>query len=253
MKKIAIVTGASSGMGREFVLQIAQMYPSLEEIWVIARRKERLEDLKKEVSTTKIRSFALDFEKKESFEKLKQVLCKEGPKVCIIANGSGFGISGNLEHLEMEEISGMISLNCTALTLLTKLAIPYMGKGGYIYQFASAAAFAPQAGFSVYAATKAYVLSFSRALGQELRSRGIHVTAICPGPVKTEFFDIAYQREEVKFYKKLVLADPKKVVKKALRDGRKKKPVSVYGPVMKILTVFCKILPTGWIVRVTGK
>lgn len=252
MKQIAVVTGASSGMGREFVLQVAQMYPSLDEIWVIARRKEPLRELKRAAKGPKIRPFLLDLQEDTSFENLNRTLEREQPRVRILANASGVGISGKLKDLEEKEICEMVSVNCMALTRMTYLILPYLRKGSCIYQFASAAAFAPQPGFSVYAASKSYVLSFSRALRQEVRSKGIRVIAVCPGPVNTAFFERAYQHEEMKFYKKLVMADPGKVVKKAFKDGRRNRGVSVYGWTMKGLRVLCKLLPAEWIVKVMG-
>ena len=146
----------------------------------------------------------------------------------------------------------MIRLNCEALTRVTYLVLPYMSRGSFIYQMASSAGFAPQPNFTVYAATKAYVKSFSIALRQELAGQGIKVTAVCPGPVKTEFFDRAYEQEEMKFYKRFVMADPKKVVSKAIRDARKNKAVSVYGITMKVTRIICKILPGKWIAKIMG-
>lgn len=249
MKKIAIVTGASSGMGREFIIQMSRKYPSLEEIWVIARRQERLRELEKQMKNIRIRAFVLDLKEKNSFEVIRAALCKEKPRVGILVNSAGFGISGPFENLSEEEIDGMVELNCNALTKITRIVLPYMGKGTQIYQIASSAAFCPQPGFSAYAATKAYVLSFSLALRQEIGKKGMKVTAVCPGPVKTEFFDTAYKYEEMKFYKKLAMADPKKVAAKALKDGRKNKAVSVYGITMQIVRFFCRICPTELIVK----
>ena len=104
-------------------------------------------------------------------------------------NASGYGISGSFEHQTEEDGAGMIHLNCEALTRITYLVLPYLRRGSFIYQMASSAGFAPQPNFTVYAATKAYVKSFSIALRQELSYQGIRVIAVCPGPVKTEFFD----------------------------------------------------------------
>lgn len=252
MKQIAVVTGASSGMGREFVRQIAQKYHVLDEIWVIARREQPVRQLQKELIHIRIRSFFLDLKEEDSFGKLRNVFKKEKPRVMILANASGIGISGKFDSLEEDEICEMISVNCAALTRMTHLVLPYLGKGSCVYQFASSAAFAPQPGFSVYAASKSYVLSLTTALRQELKTRGIKVIAVCPGPVNTAFFDRAYQHEEMKFYKKLVMADPKKVVKKALKDGRRNRGISVYGGMMKVLRVICKLLPADWIVKVMG-
>ena len=253
MINIALVTGASSGMGKEFVREIAKKYKGLDEIWVIARRKDRLRELKKEIVGTRVRMLPLDLTKEESFERLTKVLAKEQPDVRILVNASGYGISGPFEFQTEEDASGMVRLNCEALTRVTYLVLPYLRRGSFIYQIASSAGFAPQPGFTVYAATKAYVKSFSIALRQELSWREIKVTAVCPGPVKTEFFDRAYEQEEMKFYKKFVMADPKKVVRKAIRDARKNKAVSVYGMTMKVTRIICKLLPGRWIAKIMGK
>ena len=253
MRNIALVTGASSGMGKEFVREIAKKYKGLDEIWVIARRKDRLRELKKEIVGTRVRMLPLDLTKEESFERLTKVFAKEQPDVRILVNASGYGISGPFEFQTEEDASGMVRLNCEALTRVTYLVPPYLRRGSFIYQIASSAGFAPQPGFTVYAATKAYVKSFSIALRQELSWREIKVTAVCPGPVKTEFFDRAYEQEEMKFYKKFVMADPKKVVRKAIRDARKNKAVSVYGMTMKVTRIICKLLPGRWIAKIMGK
>ncbi len=250
---IALVTGASSGMGKEFVREIAKKYKGLDEIWVIARRKDRLRELKKEIIGTRVRILPLDLMKEESFERLRKVLEKEQPDVRILVNASGYGISGPFEFQNEEDASGMIRLNCEALTRVTYLVLPYLRRGSFIYHLASSAGFAPQPNFTVYAATKAYVKSFSIALRQELSWREIKVIAVCPGPVKTEFFDRAYAQEEMKFYKKFVMANPKKVVRKAIRDARRNKAVSVYGMTMKITRIICKLLPGKWIAKIMGK
>ena len=231
-KKIAIVTGASSGMGRECVIQLADRFAGLEEIWVIARRGRRLDKLAGKVPVP-LRVLEL------AFAELEEKLEWEDPEVKILVNGAGFGKIGCTEDLQLDEETGMIDVNCRALTAVTRLVLPYMSKNSRILQFASAAAFLPQPRFAVYAATKAFVLSYSRALAMELKPRQICVT----GPVKTEFFDIAETTGEIPLYKRLVMADPKKVVKKALRDSMMGKTVSVYGFLMKAFFVLAKILP----------
>lgn len=250
---IALVTGASSGMGKEFVREIAKKYKGLDEIWVVARRKDRLRELKKEIIGTRVRILPLDLMEEKSFERLKKALEKEQPDVRILVNASGYGISGSFEFGTQEDASGMVRLNCEALTRVTYLVLPYLRRGSFIYQIASSAGFAPQPGFAVYAATKAYVKSFSIALRQELAWREIKVIAVCPGPVKTEFFDRVYEQEEMKFYKRFVMANPKKVVRKAIRDARRNKAVSVYGVTMKITRMICKLLPGKWIAKIMDK
>lgn len=249
MKKVAIVTGASSGLGRQFVLQIAKSHGFLDEIWVAARRTERLMELEVLVSNIVIRPIPLDLSKKESAARLKNILAKEKPKVYVLVNCSGLGLAGRFDRQDEELLDQMVKVNCLALTRVTRAVLPYMPKKSRIVQVASCAAFAPQPEFAVYAATKSYVLSFSLALRQELKKRKIYVTAVCPGPVKTEFFDTAYQKKEMKLYKKLTMARPEKVVKKALKDVKKGKAVSVYSLPMKAARAACKLLPSSLIVR----
>ena len=122
-----------------------------------------------------------------------------------------------------------------------------MKKKSRIIQLASSAAFLPQPGFAVYAATKSFVLSYSRALHQELKSRNIYVTAVCPGPVKTEFFDIAETTGEIPLYKRLVMANPRRVVAKAIRDSVAGRDISVYGLTMKAFDLLCKVFPHRFI------
>ena len=139
----------------------------------------------------------------------------------MLVNCSGLGLAGKFDRQEEEMLDQMVKVNCLALTRITRAVLPYMPRKARIVQVASSAAFVPQPGFAVYAATKSYVLNLSLALRQELKKRGIIVTAVCPGPVKTEFFDTAYQKKEMKLYKKLAMAKPEKVVKKALRDVKR--------------------------------
>ena len=129
------------------------------------------------------------------------------------------------------------------------MVLPYMAKKSRIIQLASAAAFLPQPRFAVYAATKSYVLSFSRALNRELADTGIRVTAVCPGPVRTEFFDLAEQTGTIPLYKKLVMADPVKVVEKAFRDSLAGKSISVYGGAMKGFQVLAKVMPHEFLLK----
>ena len=241
-KKIAIVTGASSGMGRECVIQLADRFAGLEEIWVIARRGRRLDKLAGKVPVP-LRVLELDLQEELVFAELEEKLEGEDPEVKILVNGAGFGKIGCTEDLQLDEETGMIDVNCRALTAVTRLVLPYMSKNSRILQFASAAAFLPQPRFAVYAATKAFVLSYSRALAAELKKREIYVTAVCPGPVETEFFGIALDGGKLAPIKKLTMADPKRVVKKALLDSMKGKRISVYGPWMKAFYVLCRIVP----------
>ncbi|MCD8083353.1 MAG: SDR family NAD(P)-dependent oxidoreductase [Clostridiales bacterium] len=247
---IAIVTGASSGMGREMVIQLAERFGGkLAEIWVIARREERLDALCAEVSVP-LRIFALDLTDEASRDVLKRELSCRRPRVRFLVNAAGCGRMGAVGANSLEEETGMVRVNCEALCAVTHMVLPWMPDHSRILHFASAAAFLPQPGFAIYAATKAFVLSYSRALSAELRPRDIAVTAVCPGAVKTEFFRAAGIRR-IPCYKRLVMADCRKVVRLAIRDSVRGREVSVYGPVMKAFRLLTKMAPHRIILKLT--
>lgn len=248
--KIAIVTGASSGMGREAVIQLADRFGGgLGEIWAVARRADRLEELRGQVPVT-LRILPLDLQKPEALEELSWQLKQQKPDVKILVNAAGYGKTGTVGSIAGEEETGMVRLNCEALCGVTSAVLPYMSRESRIIQFASAAAFLPQPGFAVYAATKAFVLSYSQALNSELKPRGITVTAVCPGPVATEFFQVASPSGMLPLYKRLSMARPEKVVKLAVRDSMMGKTISVYGPLMKAFFLLCRLVPHRFLLGV---
>ena len=238
--KIAVVTGASSGIGREFARQISQRYGKMDEIWIIARRKERLQELEQELRLN-VRIFAMDLTNTNDMNQFKDYLKEYSPDIKLLINCAGYGKVGSFEELNLEEQCGIIDINCKALTMFTGMCLPYISSHSRIINVASAAAFCPQPRFNVYAASKSYVLSFSRALNCELKERKITVTAVCPGPVDTEFFDIAGDNNNE--FKKKLRVPVDKVVDKAIRDAALGNEVSVYGTVMKTAELGSKIVP----------
>nr|WP_288652987.1 SDR family NAD(P)-dependent oxidoreductase [uncultured Faecalibacillus sp.] len=242
MKEIIIVTGASSGMGKEFARQIEKKY-QVDELWVIARRKERLESLK-EILETKVKVLALDLTQKESFEILQEALFKEKPRVKVLVNCSGYGKLDHYENMSLETIENMMNLNMLAVVKMVNTVLPYMHKESHIVNFASCSGYMPIPYLNIYAASKAFVLNYSRALNEELKYRGIHVLAICPYWVETEFFDRAVEKNKkpvVIRYGKVYQA--KDVIKKAIKDMESSKDVSLYGTINKIQILGMKVLP----------
>ena len=238
--KIAIITGASSGMGREFVTRLAAE-ESYDEIWVIARRRERLEELQDMVSCT-IRPIALDLTKSESYDELKGLLETEKPEVKTLVNASGFGVFEKCENVPLSQQLDMIDLNDKALVAVTYLVLPYLKRGSEVYQIASLSSFQPVPYIATYGATKAFVLSFTRAVNAEYKKQGIKMMAVCPGWVKTEFFDTAVVDDSViTYYNQFFTAE--QVVTRALRDMRKGKDVSVVGPMIRGQVLLTKLLP----------
>ena len=240
--RIAIVTGASSGMGREFVKQVSKK-EKFDEIWVIARRKEALESLKKEVKA-KIRPIILDLQNQESFEAYKMLLAEEKPEVALLANIAGYGKFGKYDEISLEDCLGMIDLNCKALVAMSQLTIPYMKRGSKILQLDSLSAFQPVPYLNVYGSSKSFVLSYSRALNRELKTKGIRVMSVNPGWVKTEFFDHATKSSNDAITYFNVMYDAKDVIKTAIRVlYHTKKDVSIHGFQIKAQVLLVKLLP----------
>ena len=247
--KIAIVTGASSGMGREFVRQLSA-YVQVDEIWAVARRREALEALKAETPVP-VRPVVLDLLKSESFDELRSLLEGEQPEIALLVNAAGFGKFGAYHKTTMEDDCRMIDLNCKALLVMTRLCIPYMKPGSHILELDSLSAFQPVPYITTYGATKAFVLSYSRAMNRELKCKGIRVMAMNPGWVKTEFFRHAFQSNdgEVQYFDRLYEAAD--VVKTGLHDLYKtKKDCSIHGLPVKLQVLAVKLVPHRFVMDI---
>lgn len=250
--KIAVITGASSGLGREFAVQAARQ-GEFDEIWVVARRAGRLKELA-ETLQIPVRPLPLDLQKPESFETLDLLFRSEQAEIGLLVCAAGFGKFGACLDLSDGEISDMIDLNCKAVVRSCRVAVPYMKGGSRIIVMGSSSAFQPLPEFNLYAATKAFVVSFCRALHAELKDRGISVTAVCPGFVRTEFFDVAKDTanpDACNNFKPLY--ESCDVVRKAYRDAAKSRDMSVYGLHVKLHRLLAKLLPHHAVMRVWMK
>ncbi len=249
--KVAIITGATSGMGRRMAIEIDNNIPNIQEFWLVGRRKDRLEELSDELRRP-CRLLDENLQSIDALDRFDRILKFEQPEIVFLVNAAGYGKIGNISALSLEDQLGMVDLNIRVLTGLCKLCLPYMSKHSRIINFASSAAFLPQPSFAVYAASKSYVLSLSRSLNAELKGSGCYVTAVCPGPVKTEFFDVAETTGQIPIYKYLFMADPEDVCHKALQDSIMKSDMSVYGTSMNLFLILTKILPVKLILDIMG-
>lgn len=240
---IAIVTGASSGLGLEYVRQISAR-ASLDEIWVIARREERLQQISAMVSTP-LRPMALDLTKEHDIENLRQALKFESPNVKLLVNNAGFGKMGDYSQISQQDVRDLIDLNCRASVEVSNAVLPYMYKGSSILMISSSSAFHPLPGLNVYAASKAFLLSYSRGLRFELFEREINVTAVCPYWIKdTEFIQIAKHSRNSSAVRNFPCAGTKRnVVRHSLCDARLGLAVSTPGFIPTMQRIAGKILP----------
>ena len=237
--KTAIITGASSGIGKEFVKQISQT-GEFDRIWVIARSKDKLLELEYNFGES-IVPIALDLTNENDFEKFAEILKKEKPNIKLLVNNAGFGKFGSHSQIPISESANMIDLNCKAVVMMSEICLPYMSAGAKIIQVASIAAFQPLPYINVYGATKSFVLNYAIGLDKELKDKNIRVFALCPGWTKTNFFDVAKTNpNDVKTFGVWFTAN--QIVEYALKKIAKSKKVilvpSLYNKVQCTLTKF---------------
>ena len=250
MKTIAVITGASSGIGRRFAETIDN-WDGIDEVWAIARREDRLKALECPVS---VRPIVMDLTDRSNYNVYANLLAEANAEVGLLVNAAGFGkFCGTLE-VSTEENLNMVDLNCQALMALCQLTIPYMPKGARIINISSVASDQPIPYINVYAATKTFVLYYSRALNRELKNLGIGVTAVCPFWTNTEFFDRAIDPNKEPVVKTYVaMYQPEQIVSRAWRDAKRGKEVCRYGFTARAQSLLAKILPHTLIMNVWMK
>lgn len=239
--KTAIITGASAGLGMEFVCQIHDVFPEIESYWIIARRTEPMEGLS--VSGVVLRPISLDLTASDAVSQLENLLQAEQPEVSLLIGNAGCGYLGNFEESPREEQLRMLDLNIRALTAVTHAVLPHMPEGGRIINISSIASFLPNPRMTIYSSTKAYVSAFSRGLHEELRPRKISVTAVCPGPMDTEFIRLGRIKGNSKPFDILPYCQPKKVVRGALKAAKKGKAVYTPRAFYKLYRVLSSLVP----------
>ena len=247
MKKVALITGASAGLGVEFARQLAKRGHRLV---LAARRKDRLKELAKELGNA--RAVAIDLSKKDVAAKLLADVEANGEAVEVLVNNAGFGLIGRFAELDAKRERQMIDLNVGALMDLCRAVAPQMiaRKSGAILNVASTAAFQPGPRMAVYFATKAFVLSLTEALHEELKPHGIKVSCLCPGPTRTEFGDVAGFGGNGLFDHIAMNADD--VVRIGLKGLDKNHAVVVAGWLNKITAASTRFAPRPIVRKIAG-
>ena len=243
----ALITGASAGIGREFAWQLASRARTLV---LIARREQRLNELREELQNRSaqlsIQVRVVDLSDKSQIDELVRWLQENKIDIDFLINNAGIGDQGPFATIEPGRLNAMIQINITALTLFTRKLLPQMisQKRGAILNVSSSAGFLPIPAFNVYAATKAYVTSFSESLRAEVRGSGVTVTALCPGPVRTEFQRVAQRSDnEPDSAPEFVYVSVEKTVRDALAAVEADRPLLIPGLVMKIAMFLVRITP----------
>ena len=238
MTNIAIVTGASSGLGAEIVRQLAEgSFGPLDEIWTVSRRAER--------TSPRVRPFALDLTDPASFDVIEQALAETpGARVVLLVNNAGFGTFGDFAAMPASDNASMVRLLMLAPVELTYRALPYMGAGSRILNVSSVAAFMPQPGLATYSAAKRFVLDLSRALDAELGGVDIHVTALCPKFMRTGFLDHAGADDVAARMAGLTgFEDVRRVASRALDAARSGRALCIPSADMRAFYAAAKLLP----------
>lgn len=259
MKRIAVITGASSGIGREFAVQLDALSApgkvpadkkQLDEIWLVARRPDKLKETAALLQNTKAILIEADLGNPQGTAAVAAKLKTENPTISYFVNNAGFGSYGPMLENEKSRQLEMVDLNCRSVVDLSYTALAYMQRGSVLINVASLAAFQPSGNFAVYAASKAFVLSFSMSLGAEVEEKGILVNALCPGPVSSEFAFVASggARKDVLGGKSADL-----VVARCLRDVRRKRWVSLAHFDWKFLAFFTRFVGKRFVARTTFK
>jgi short-subunit dehydrogenase len=239
---VAIITGASSGLGREFALQLYRAN-EVDEFYLIARREDRLKELKNELDG-KAKVISADLTTSEGINKIREALISDKPDVKYLINASGFGKFGDYSEISEEETERMIDLNVKASVLITHMTIPYMKKGSHIIELGSGSCFTPLPHFNIYSSSKVFVLHYTKSLNYELKPHGIRATCFCPGWVDTAFLPKSLDAPGAYVPKKMKpLLNVSKVVEGCVKASIKGKAMYVTNWYTKLQHVLFKLVP----------
>ncbi len=252
MKRIALITGASRGLGHALTAAAAAAMPELEELWLVSRSAAVTEELTAACGGKALRAVCLDLCDPSSFAALREQLEEAAADIRLLINNAGCGYLDNVADSPAFHIAAMTDLNTRALSLVTNLALAHMGRGSHILNISSIASFCPTPRMTVYSATKAYVTAFSRGLREELRPRGITVTAVCPGPMATDFLRVGGIQGRSRTFDTLPYCDPQKVAAGSLRAALRGRAVYTPRTFYKLYRGLTKVLPQALAVKLAG-
>ena len=250
---LALITGASSGLGREYARVVAEKYPQLDEILLVARRRERLEEIALAFPNRRVHVLPLDLTDPHAFDVLDRWLTEREARIGLLVNNAGMGVLGDVADSTPETQAHMVDLNCRALVALTTLCLKRMEHGAVIVNVCSIAAFVPNPRLNTYSATKAFVLSFTKGLREELKKRGINALAVCPAPMETEFLPVAGISQGASHtFDVLPRVKPPVVAERSLAAAFRGRCVYTNGLFYKVFRVLGKLLPHNWLMRFTA-
>jgi uncharacterized protein len=252
-RPVALVTGASSGIGAALAREAAK---DGHDLVLVARRREPMEALAAELKAAGAETTIIlaDLNKPGAAAALMQDIERRGLVIDTLINNAGLGDAGRFDRADPEKISSMLEVNIVAVTELTRLVLPKMlaRRSGKVMLIASTAAFQPGPGMAVYYATKAYVLSFGRALCYELRRTGVTVTTLCPGATATEFAHVAHMEGSALFSGPMPVMTAAEVAHlgyQAMKAGRAE---IITGLLNNIIAMSTRFTPTPVLLAIAG-
>lgn len=249
---IAIITGASSGLGAEFLWAVAEKHPELDEIWLIARRRERMEQLIAKLPYQHFRILPFDLGDDAAYQELASILHSEKPSIRVLINNAGYEKSCTFSEMEEADIQTMLSVNVKGLTMVQRVCMPYMHSGSYSVLTCSVSSFTPVPHQAVYSASKKYVYFFGKALRDELRGQGINVLLLCPGNMDTEMNPKGQGRQSRQI-NRLPYLDLKKLTRNALARAESGKAVYTPGIFYKCYRFVSKLFPSAFMLHFVRK
>lgn len=245
---IAVITGASSGLGVCYIDAVTKLFPEIDELWLIARREDRLKKAAEQYPDKRTVIVPIDMADRNRFKILEEKLEANHPQIEVLINDAGMSIGAPFEDMELESMLKIIDLNCTGATAVTKVCLPYIINGGTILEVSSTSAFVPNTNLIVYCASKSYVSALSLGLREELKDRHINVCAVCPGFMLTEMT----KPELTKGQSRLPVINPKTAALKSLKAAKKGRAVYTTGAFYKCYRLLAKLLPHTLLVKFAG-